>query len=83
MSDNTIRAITPLCLGIFGVLLITIGVLGRSFGKLEATDFNTIANISLVAFGGAAGTAQTSGKRITAENVENIEMESSDTPTKM
>lgn len=76
MSDNTIRAITPLCLGLFGVLIILIGVLGRSFGKLEPSDFNTVANIALVAFGGAAGTAQSSGKRITAENVENIEMDS-------
>lgn len=76
MSDNTIRAFTPLCLGILGFLIIGIGVLGRAFGKLDTSDFNTIANISFVAIGGAAGTAQSSGKRVTAENVENIEMDS-------
>lgn len=76
MNDSTIRALTPLCLGVFGVIIIAIGVLGRAFGKLDTTDFNTLANVSFVAIGGAAGTAQSSGKRVNAENVENIEMDS-------
>ena len=75
MADSTIRAVTPLCLALLGVVIIGIGVAGRSFGKLDTTDFNTMANISFVAIGGAAGTAQSSSRKISAENVENIDMD--------
>ena len=72
MSENTIRAFTPLWLSGCGVLIFAIAVVG----KVDTTSFNTAANIAVAAIGAAGGTAQSSGKRISAETVENIDMDS-------
>jgi hypothetical protein len=78
MSENLIRAVTPLWLATCSVVIIGMAI----FAKLETTSFNTVANIASAAIGAAGGAAMASSKRVTAENVENLDMDS-DTPTKM
>ncbi len=73
MTENLIRSITPLWLSTCGVIIFGIAV----FGKVDAASFSIAANLAATAIGAAGGAAtQSASKRITAETVENIDMDS-------
>ncbi len=73
MSETLFRSIAPLWLSGCGVLIFAIAV----FGKVDAASFSIAANLAATAIGAAGGAAtQSAGKRVTAENVENIDMDS-------
>jgi hypothetical protein len=72
MTENTIRALTPVWLSTIGLLIFAIA----AFSKLDPPSFSIAATLASTAIGAAGGASvQSSGKRISAENVENIEME--------
>lgn len=73
MSESTIRALTPFWLSTVGLLIFAVA----AFSKLDPPSFSIAATLASTAIGAAGGASvQSSGKRISAENVENIEMDS-------
>jgi len=71
MSENTIRALTPLWLSTIGLLIFAIA----AFAKLDSTSFSIAATLASTAIGAAGGAAvQPDHEKVGARNIENIEI---------
>ncbi|MEO8894127.1 MAG: hypothetical protein ABI417_21795 [Coleofasciculaceae cyanobacterium] len=73
MSENTIRALTPFWLSTIGLFIFAIA----AFSKLDSPSFSIAATVASTAIGAAGGASvQSSGKRVDADHIDNIEMNS-------
>jgi hypothetical protein len=73
MNEQLIRSLTPIWLSTCGLLIFAIA----AFSKLDSASFSIAATLASTAIGAAGGASvQATGKRVSAENVENIEMDS-------